>query len=39
MPVIAAGTIYGVLGMLIAIPAYSVIRITVKQILKDQRKR
>ena len=37
--VIAAGTIYGVLGMLIAIPAYSVIRITAKQILKDQRKR
>lgn len=37
--VIAAGTIYGVLGMLIAIPTYSVIRITAKQILKDQRKR
>lgn len=37
--VIAAGTIYGVLGMLIAIPTYSVIRITAKQILKDQLKR
>lgn len=37
--VIAAGTMYGVIGMLIAIPTYSVIRITAKQILKDQRKR
>lgn len=37
--VIAAGTLYGVLGMLIAIPAYSVIRISAKQILEDQGKR
>lgn len=37
--VIAAGTLYGILGMLIAIPAYSVIRISVKQILEDQVKR
>lgn len=37
--VIAAGTMYGVLGMLMAIPVYSVIRITAKQILKDQLKR
>jgi predicted PurR-regulated permease PerM len=36
--VIAAGTLYGVIGMLIAIPAYSVIRITTKQILIDKRK-
>lgn len=34
--VIAAGMLYGVLGMLIAIPAYSVIRISVKQVLEDQ---
>jgi predicted PurR-regulated permease PerM len=36
--VILAGTIYGVLGMIIAIPAYSVIRITAKEILIDKRK-
>ncbi len=36
--VIAAGTLYGVVGMLIAIPAYSVIRISAKQILEDKGK-
>lgn len=35
--VIAAGTLYGILGMLLAIPVYSVIRITLKQILEDSK--
>jgi predicted PurR-regulated permease PerM len=31
--IIAAGTLYGILGMLVAIPLYSVIRIIIQQIL------
>jgi predicted PurR-regulated permease PerM len=34
--VIAAGTLYGVLGMLLAIPVYSVIRISLKQVLFNE---